>query len=161
MKKSDIYEITIKILGIYLLVADISKLPSLLTFVQGHGAGMTAEQGSEQGNLLWINGLSFFILLAFALFLIAGTKFITRLITAKADYQENAKLFADKKVIYEIALIIIGGVLIVSTLPDFLYRLYNLSNASDFNTVISSSSKIFIGILTVAFGKRIGAFFAK
>ncbi|WP_184549143.1 hypothetical protein [Mucilaginibacter sp. FT3.2] len=161
MKKSDIYEITIKILGIYLLVADISKLPNLLTFVQGHGTGMSTEQGSEQVNLLWVNGLSFFLLLALAVFLIAGTRFITRLITTKTDYQENAKLFADKKVIYEIALIIIGGILIVSTLPDFLYRLYNLSNANDFNSVISSSSKIFIGILTVAFGKRIGAFFAK
>ncbi|GAA3993965.1 hypothetical protein [Mucilaginibacter dorajii] len=162
MKKSDIYEITIKILGIYLLIADISKLPSLLTFVQNHGTtAMTAEQGSEQSNLLWINGLSFLVLMAFAIFLIAGTKLITRMITMAADRQESVKLFADRKVIYEMALLIIGGLLIVNTLPDMLYRLYNLSNAGDQGLAISSISKLFIGILTVAFGKRIAAYYAK
>jgi hypothetical protein len=162
MKKSDIYEITIKILGIYLLVADISKIPSLLTFVQNHSTtAMTAEQGSEQTNLLWINGLSFFLLMGFAIFLIAGTKFITRFVTVTADREESVKLFADRKVIYEIALLIIGGLLIVNTLPDMLYRLYNLSNSGDQGLAISSISKIFIGILTVAYGKRIAAYFAK
>jgi hypothetical protein len=162
MKKSDIYEITIKILGIYLLVADISKLPSLLTFVQNHGAvAMTTEQGSEQSNLLWINGLSFLVLMVFAIFLIAGSKFITRLVTVRADREESVKLFADRKVIYEIALLIIGGLLIVNTLPDMLYRLYNLSNAGDQGLAISSITKLFIGVLTVAFGKRIAAYYAK
>ncbi|MDN3584486.1 hypothetical protein [Mucilaginibacter flavus] len=160
MKKSDIYEITIKILGIYLLVADISKLPSLLTFVQNH-ASTTTEQGSEQTNLLWINGLSFLLLMAFAIFLIACTKFITRIITVTADRQENVKLFADRKVIYEIALLIIGGLLIVNTLPDMLYRLYKLSSVGDQDMIISSVSKLCIGILTVAFGKRIAAYYAK
>ncbi len=160
MKKTDIYEISIKILGIYLLVADISKLPSLLTFVQNH-TSTTTEQGSEQANLLWINGLSFLLLMAFAIFLIAGTKFITRIITVTADRQENVKLFADRKVIYEIALLIIGGLLIVNTLPDMLYRLYKLSSVGDQDMIISSVSKLFIGILTVAFGKRIAAYYAK
>lgn len=161
MKKSDVYEITIKILGIYLLVADISKLPGLLTFVRGHGPEMNAEQGTEQINLLWINGLSFVLLLILAIFLIARTKFITRLVTTTADRQENVKLFADRKVIYEIAIVIIGGLLIVNTLPDLIYRIYNLSTASDQQSVVSSCSRLFIGIITVGFGKQIAAFFAK
>ena len=53
MKKSDIYEVAIKILGIYLLVADISKLPGLITFAGNHAAS-AIEQGSEQGNLLMV-----------------------------------------------------------------------------------------------------------
>jgi hypothetical protein len=161
MKKSDVYEITIKILGIYLLVADISKLPGLLTFIRGHDSSMNADQGIEQINLLWINGLSFALLLILAVFLIAKTKFITQLVTNAADKQENVKLFADKKVIYEIALIIIGGLLIVNTLPDLIYRLYNLSTVNDQHDVVSSCSRIFIGIITVAYGKRIAAYFAK
>ncbi|WP_183559439.1 hypothetical protein [Mucilaginibacter sp. SP1R1] len=161
MKKFDLYEVTIKVLGIYLLVADISKLPGLLTFVRSHGNAMNADQSIEQTNLLIINGVSFLLLLLLAVFLIAKTKFITRLVTNVTDQQENVKLFADRKVIYEIALIIIGGLLIVNTLPDLIYRLYNLSTASDQSDVVSSCSKIFIGIITVAFGKRIAAYFAK
>lgn len=161
MKKSDVYEITIKILGIYLLVADISKLPGLLTFLRGHGSEINAEQGIEQVNLLWINGLSFALLLILAVFLIAKTKFITRLVTNVSDQQENVKLFADRKVIYEIALVIIGGLLIVNSLPDLMYRLYNLSTVGDQRDVVSSCARIFIGIITVAYGKRIAAYFAK
>ena len=160
MKKSDVYEITIKILGIYLLVADISKLPGLLTFLSSHDGTMNHEQGAEQINALWINGLSFALLLILAVFLIAKTKSITRVVTSPIDYQENAKLFADRKVIYEIALLIIGGLLIVNTLPDLIYRIYNLTNAADQQSVISSCSRLFIGIITVAFGKRIAAYFA-
>lgn len=161
MKKSDVYEITIKILGIYLLVADISKLPGLLTFFSSHGGNMNAEQGAEQINALLINCLSFVLLFILAIFLIAKTKFITRVVTSSADYQENAKLFADRKVIYEMALLIIGGLLIVNTLPDLIYRIYNLTNAADQQSVISSCSRLFIGVITVAFGKRIAAYFAK
>jgi hypothetical protein len=161
MKKSDVYEITIKILGIYLLVADISKLPGLLTFLRGHGSEINAEQGIEQVNLLWINGLSFALLLILAIFLIAKTKFITRLVTNVSDQQENVKLFADRKVIYEIALVIIGGLLIVNSLPDLVYRLYNLSTVGDQRDVVSSCARIFIGIISVAYGKRIAAYFAK
>jgi hypothetical protein len=122
---------------------------------------MNADQGIEQVNLLWINGLSFGLLLILAIFLIAKTKFITRLVTNASDQQENVKLFADRKVIYEIALVIIGGLLIVNTLPDLIYRMYNLSTVGDQRDVVSSCARIFIGIITVAYGKRIAAYFAK
>ena len=161
MKKSDIYEITIKILGVYLLVSNLSKVPGFFTFLKSFGAISSADHAGEQMNLFWLNIANFVLMLAFAIFLIAGTRFITRLVTNTADRQENVKLFADRKVIYEIALIIIGGLLIVNALPDLLYRLYNLSNVSDQNSVISSVTKIFVGIITVAYGKRIAAFFAK
>jgi hypothetical protein len=161
MKKSDIYEVAIKILGIYLLVADISKLPGLITFIGSHAGSPLEQQPAEQGNLLLINGLNFIFLIILAVLLIAGTKRITRWITNETDYQENAKLFAERKVIYEISLVIIGGLLLVSTIPDFLYHLYTLANANEQSIVISAGAKIFIGILTVAFAKRIGAYFAK
>ena len=161
MKKSDIYEITIKILGVYLLVSNLSKVPGFFTFLKSFGAISSADHAGEQMNLFWLNIANFVLMLAFAIFLIAGTRFITRLVTNTADRQENVKLFADRKVIYEIAFIIIGGLLIVNALPDLLYRLYNLSNVSDQNSVISSVTKIFVGIITVAYGKRIAAFFAK
>ncbi|MFC0516897.1 hypothetical protein ACFFGT_22000 [Mucilaginibacter angelicae] len=160
MKKSDIYEVAIKVLGIYLLVADISKLPNLLTFIGNH-VSSSAEQPAEQGNLLLVNGLNFIFLIVLAILLIAGTKRITRWITSESDYQENAKLFAERKVIYEISLVIIGGLLLVGTIPDFLYHLYTLANANEQSNIVSAGAKIFIGIMTVAFAKRIGAYFAK
>jgi hypothetical protein len=100
-------------------------------------------------------------MLALSIFLIAGTKLITRAVTNATDKQENIKLFADRKVIYEIALIIIGGLLIVNNVPDLLYRIYNMSSENDKNAVISSITRVFVGILAVAFGKRIAIFFAK
>jgi len=161
MKKSDIYEITIKILGVYLLVSNLSKVPGFFTFLKTFSAISGADHATEQMNLFWLNIINFAFMLALSIFLIAGTKLITRLITNSADKQENVKLFADRKVIYEIALIIIGGLLIVNTVPDLLYRLYNISSENDQNAVISSITKVLVGILTVAFGKRIAAFFAK
>jgi hypothetical protein len=161
MKKSDIYEITIKILGVYLLVSNLSKVPGFFTFLKTFSAISGADHATEQMNLFWLNIINFAFMLALSIFLIAGTKLITRLITNSADKQENVKLFADRKVIYEIALIIIGGLLIVNTIPDLLYRLYNISSENDQNAVISSITKVLVGILTVAFGKRIAAFFAK
>ena len=161
MKKSDIYEITIKILGVYLLVSNLSKIPGFFTFLSSFGAITAADHATAQMNLFWLNIVNFVFLLALSLFLIAGTKLITRLITDAADKQEDVNLFAESKVIYEIALIIIGGLLIVNTVPDLLYRLYNLSSGTDQNAIMSSVAKILVGILTVAFGKRIAAFFAK
>ena len=161
MKKSDIYEVAIEILGIYLLVADISKLPGLITFISNHANSPVEQQPADQGNLLLVNGLNFIFLIVLAVLLIAGTKRITRWITNESDYQENAKLFAERKVIYEISLVIIGGLLLVGTIPDFLYHLYTLANVNEQSSVISAGAKIFIGILTVAFAKRIGAYFAK
>ena len=105
--------------------------------------------------------LNFIFLIVLAILLIAGTKKITRWLTSLSDYQENAKLFAERKVIFEIALVIIGGLLLVGTIPDFLYHLFNLTSASDQNTVISAGAKIFIGIITVAFAKRLGDYFAR
>jgi hypothetical protein len=161
MKKFDIYEITIKILGIYLLVTNLSKVPGFFTFLKSFSIISTGDHPAEQMNMFWLNIVNLVLIFALAIFLIAGSKFITRLITNTADRQENVKLFADRKAIYEIALIIMGSLIIVNTVPDLLYRLYNLSSAADQNSVISSVTKVLIGILTVAFGKRIAAFFAK
>ncbi|WDF80944.1 hypothetical protein PQ469_13110 [Mucilaginibacter sp. KACC 22773] len=161
MKKSDIYEITIKILGVYLLVSNLSKVPGFFTFLKTFNALSGSDHASEQMNLFWLNIINFIFILALSIFLIAGTKLITRAVTTATDKQENVKLFADRKVIYEIALIIIGGLLIVNNVPDLLYRIYNMSSENDKNAVISSITKVFVGILAVAFGKRIAIFFAK
>jgi len=161
MKKSDIYEITIKILGVYLFVTNLSKVPGFFTFLKSFSNISTADYPTQQMNLFWLNVVNFALIFVFCLFLIFGAGLITRLITNTADKQENVKLFADRKAIYEIALIIIGGMLIVNTLPDLLYRLYTLSSAENENGVISSVTKMFVGILAVAFGKRIAIFFAK
>ncbi|WP_431200542.1 hypothetical protein ACRQ5D_23085 [Mucilaginibacter sp. P25] len=74
MKKSDIYEVAIKVLGIYLLVADISKLPGLITFISNHAGSSLEQQPADQGNLLLVNGLNFIFLIVLAVLLIAGTK---------------------------------------------------------------------------------------
>ncbi len=161
MKKADIYEIAIKILGVYLFVINLSKLPSFFTLLKTFSNISSADYPAQQMNLFWLNIVNLVLMLCFALFLIVGNRFITRLITNAADRQENVKLFADSKQLYEVALIIIGGLLIVNALPDLLYRLYNLSTANDQNAIMSSISKILTGLLIVAFGKRIAAFFAK
>jgi hypothetical protein len=161
MKKSDIYEITIKVLGVYLLVSNLSKIPGFFTFLKSFSAISDADHVNEQMNLFWLNIANFVLILAFSLFLIIGNRFITGLITNTADRQENATLFAANKEIYEVALVIIGGLLIVNALPDLLYRLYNLSSSNDQNAIMSSIAKILIGLLTVGFGKRLAAFFAR
>jgi len=175
MKKSDIYEIAVKILGLYLVIYLISMFQqfvgSLLILFSGqHGFSNNDSIGFL--NLL-ITLVYWALYIGFIYLLLFKTKWIVKKICVESDYAENAQLFADKKTIFEIALLIIGGVMVVSALPDLGYRIYDffmtfrtmglnisIKNNETRNTV-TSIIKLVIGILIALDARPLAAFLTR
>lgn len=173
MKKSDIYEITIKILGLYLFFTSIGLLRDVLTTF----AVMTQTKQNpdafsdfDQTPFFILSIANFVFVILFAAFLTLKTKTIVKLICKSTDYEETSSLFADRKVIYEMALAIMGLLLIVWTLPDFAFKLKNhiqLVQSSmptkdyDTNFVITAAIKIVVGLFAVIYAKSISTILVK
>jgi hypothetical protein len=163
MKKSDIYEIAIKLFGIYLFVNYVTFTSA--AFLQYYHL----PEFSTPTGLNIIQMLLCISVIIFSLLLIFKTPYITRLVTSAKDYEEDAKLFADSKVVYEIALVIIGGIAIVWTLPDFADRLYyyvffninhiNAIRTADSDILITAGIKLFLGIVAISYAKTLAAYF--
>lgn len=167
MKKSDIYEIAIKILGLYLFFTSIGLLHDVLTTF----AVMTqAKQNPdafgdfEQTPFFILSIANFVFAILIGAFLTLNTKTIVRFVCKPTDYEETSSLFTDRKVIYEIALVIMGLLLIVWTLPDLAFKLKNhiqlvQSNLPtidyDTNFIITSAIKIVFGLIAIVFAKSI------
>lgn len=172
MKKSDIYEIAIKILGLYVFFRVVGLIYDLLaTF-----AVMAQEQeflGSSDNVYLMLFLLSivnFVVVFLFAWFLTFKTKAIVKYVCKPIDYEETSSLFADRKVIYEIALAIMGLLLILWTLPDFIIKLKNYMVLSEMdmprtdpetNFIITAGIKIVVGLIAVIYAKSIAPFLAQ
>src|SRR5688572_7123191 len=109
MRKADIYEITLKILGLYLFATSvIGGIQSVLTSFAYFGE-VKASQDSDEMNWMVILGISIaqLTLLVFvSAFLFFRANYIVRKICPRTDFEENARLLAEPRAIYEIALII-------------------------------------------------------
>lgn len=173
MKKSDIYEIAIKILGLYLFFSSIGLLRDLLTIsvvMTQTKQNPDAFGGIDQTPFFILSIAYFVFVILFALFLIFKTKSIVKLVCRPADYEETTYLFADRKVIYEIALVIMGLLMILWTLPDFAFKLksyiqYTQNNIPtkdyDTNFIIISAIKIVVGLVAIIYAKSISTTLAK
>ena len=173
MKKSDIYEIAIKILGLYLVITVIGLFRDILIYasvlVQSSiNAGVTG--GINQTSIFLVTVFNFLLVTTVVWFFLFKTKKLTKLICGKEDFMETAKLFTDKQSILEIALILVGLTTIILTVPDFVFRLKNyvymmqndLSTVQqDKNFLIISGLKILVGILAVGYSKSISAYLSK
>jgi hypothetical protein len=173
MKKSDIYEIAIKILGLYLLFTSIGLLRDVLTT---YAVTTQARQNPEafgdfdQAPFFILSIANFVFVILFATFMTLKTKTIVNLVCKSTDYEETSSLFADRKVIYEIALAIMGLLLIVWTLPEFAFKLKNyvqLVQSSraikdyDTNFLATSAIKIVLGLIAVIYAKSIATMLVK
>jgi len=167
MRKSDIYEIAIKILGLYLIVPAIGKFSDVL-----YTSTYLIRTNNDINALPFFIGsaLSFLILTTFSGVLILKTKPLVKLICKKEDYEETSKLFINKETIYEISLILVGLLTIILTIPDFAFRLNNYvqiihNNAStsdhDTNFLIISGLKIIVGLIAIIYSKSIAIYLTK
>jgi hypothetical protein len=173
MKKSDIYEIAIKILGLYLVITVIELLKELLTYstiLLQYKNNPGIYGGVNQVPVFIVTVLNFVLVTVFAGLLIFKTKKLTSLICKKEDFIETAKLFTDKKTIIEIALIIVGLVTIILTIPEFGFKLKNYiyiaqngltSEMRDKNFLIIAGLKILIGVIAVCYSKAIASSLTK
>ncbi|WP_157805340.1 hypothetical protein [Confluentibacter citreus] len=160
MKKIDLYEIAIKILGLYLIVIILSQLRDLIVYF----TVWTQQKDNpelfgnfDQSPTLIATGLGFVALTILSSILIFKTKQIAKLICRKNDFEDDITLFAERKTIYEISLVLLGLVTIVLTLPDFIYKLKNHINfvqanlpTTDYDKAFLMTSGIKIGIGLIA-----------
>lgn len=170
MKKSDIYEIAIKILGLYLVISVIDHFKEVISyatvFIQYQDK---PEQfgGFNQTPIFIVTIFNFILLTALAWLLIFKTRQLTSLICKKEDYVETAKLFTDKKTIIEIALIIVGLSTIIWTIPEFAVKLKNYvyMTQHSFTTTMNDKTflyiggvKIVVGVIAVYYAKSISSY---
>ncbi|WCT10264.1 hypothetical protein [Mucilaginibacter jinjuensis] len=122
MKKTDVYEIAVRLMGIYLITQIIYSLRGILEILFYSATSTTQGFG---GTILLsaVFGLVMFSLTSY--FLIFRTKIIVAKITKPDNVEDEVKLFAGKKTIYEIALVLIGGLTFIWSLPDVCYGIYN------------------------------------
>ncbi|WP_372757070.1 hypothetical protein [Mariniflexile sp.] len=173
MKKIDLYEIALKILGLYLLVLVISQLRDVMVYFT-----VWAQQRDNpeifgnfnQAPALYATIFGFLALTLLSSVLIFWTKQIAKLICKKTDLDEDVRLFADRKTIYEICLVLLGLVTIVQTLPDFIYKLKNHINYVQANLpikdydkafLITSGIKIGIGLIAIIYSNEFSNIFTK
>lgn len=169
MKKSDLYEIAVKLLGLYLFFISLG----LLRDVYSAAAFLVQEQQFAEIRrnfglwlLLILEVAHFVFVVLLASLLTFGTRAIVKLICKPADYQENIGPIADRKVIYEIVLVVTGLLLIVWTLPDFAFKLKNYLQTggddllvinADKNFIASSVIKIVVGLAAVLYAGRLSS----
>jgi hypothetical protein len=173
VRKSDIFEVAIKILGLYFLVTVIGTLRDILTYVAFDIQAKQDSDPSQQFTLVPFFVASFVIfilMISFAFLLIFKTKAVVKRVCSPSDFEETAQLFTEKKVVYEMALIITGLLLIVWTLPEFAFRLMDYillirggahAKSYDTNFLIIAALKILVGFFSIAKAKSLSLFFAK
>jgi hypothetical protein len=173
MKKSDVYEVAVKILGLYMATYLFSLVQTLVSSII-----LLFPENSfpNSGTTNFFTFLAIVVytglLLAFLYLLIFKTKQVVKKLCSASDYEEDVKLFTDKKTILEIALLIIGGTVAIWALPDLASQLYNLFTLARGNFNISLKDReirylvvvvvrLIIGILVVLDAKPLAAFFTK
>jgi len=173
MKKSDIYELAIKILGLYLVVSVIEHLMGVISYVTFliQVYDKSGQIGAfNQAPIFIVTLFNFLLLTTFAWLLIFKTRKLTSLICTKEDYTETSKLFADKKTIIEIAIILVGLMTIIWTFPEFAIKLRNYvsmvqnsfsATMTDTTFLFIGGLKIVVGIIAISYAKSISSYVSK
>ena len=164
MKKSDIYEIAIKILGIYFLVTIIQLMVGSFAYL----SAMLFNKNLSSDNMLYA-GVSFFVFIIMILLdlcFILKTDMIVRMICKSPDFEQDVQFTVSRKSIYEIALVLMGMIIIVWAFPDFIYKIWNYVQSLQMSTenkgsLISSGIRLVVGLIAVVYSTAIANFLAK
>ncbi len=120
MKKSDIYEVAIKILGLYMITYLVNgKFSVVEVFGNFFRQVFPADPYSSSYNdMVYLDMQNLLATLLLIWLFVFRTKWVARRFCSKSDFQENAKLLTDKKAVYEMSLRISGMLLIGWTFPE-------------------------------------------
>ncbi|MBI1307602.1 MAG: hypothetical protein GC181_13450 [Bacteroidetes bacterium] len=170
MKKSDIYEVSIKLLGIYVFLSSFDNLRDVLnTIYLISFAGTDLFFSISETWVIYLSILTFLFTFIFGLILTFKTQSIVKLVCGQSDFEESVNISVNRRVSYEIALIVSGILLLAWTLPYLLVQLKNMiplspeerrDNWLKSNWYIASAIKVLIGVCCVVFAKRIASWFA-
>lgn len=173
MKKSAIYEIAIKLGGLYLFFLSIMALKDV--FVFGISYLKLKEDGFQDfdgNNIYIVLGAisSFTLILAFAFFLTFHSEKIVRKICRAEEFETEINLKITKQGLYEIGLVISSFVLILDTLPNFLVKFREYLNLTEKDYLIGydrigflwvAIARMIVGVLVIAGADMISSFIVK
>ncbi len=169
MKKIDLYEIAIKILGIYLISELIYQLREIGFYI----TLITQKNSSEiddDRQILTTTIIGFLVLTYFVRLLIFKSNKIAKFITNKSEQEEDFKITTNRKTIFEISLVIVGLLSIVIGLPSFLLKLKNYiiytkrfgsDHYQDDTFLTLEALKIGIGLIAIIFSENISTLLTK
>lgn len=116
MTKRDFFRIILKLFGLYSLILALSYIPSNIGYVTFQ---------VEPIVLLWITGAIAFVILAYVFLILKTDRIIDLLKIDKGFDDERIELGNfNSESILKLALIILGGFLIIDYLPNFLQYTY-------------------------------------
>lgn len=172
MKKVDVYEIAIKIAGLYLIVVLIEQLREVLFYASILAQSMNAPDsvvGFNPTTAFLVTLFCFLALAAFTLLLLFKTKAVAKVVCSKEDSEQTITLFTDNKSIYQIAFLVVGLLTVILALPNFTLHLKNYTkalesfsgHAMDINLLLTDGLKILIGGLSLFYARALSIFFGK
>ncbi len=91
---------------------------------------------------------------------------IVRMICKSSDFEQDVPFTVSRKSVYEIALVLMGLIIIVWAFPDFIYKIWNYVQSLQMSTenkgtLISSGIRIVVGLIAVVYSTAIANFLAK
>ena len=131
-------------------------------------SAMIFNENLSSDNMLYA-GVSFFvfvIMILLDLCFILKTHVIVKLICKSSDFEQDVPFTVSRKSVYEIALVLMGLIIIVWAFPDFIYKIWNYVQTLQMSTenkssLISSGIRIVVGLITVVYSTAIANFLAK
>lgn len=166
MQIKTFWKILIKIIGLWILISCISMIPqffSTLSFTNG-------DLNTKSLMILWAVLLVAIIIyiLIIRLFLFKTDWIIEKLKLEKNFTEERIDLNMKSSTILTIAIIVIGGLILVESLPSFVSRLFDfyqqkniLREYHETSWLIYYFIKIIIGYLLLTNAKKLASFIEK
>jgi hypothetical protein len=172
MKKTDIYEIVIKILGLVLLYQTMSQLGYIVYSViemfvprsmdSLDGIGMSIEKAMQ---MIFLG--AFILLLLTSFLLIFKSHKIARFINKGGEDDTVWNLSINRATLYEMTLLVIGAITLIQSAPTLLFRFNNWLRSSRLQVEFNDHPTYFIwielvkaifGIVIIYFSKSISNF---
>ncbi|HTF03924.1 MAG TPA: hypothetical protein VK826_07860 [Bacteroidia bacterium] len=155
MKKSDLFDIAIKLFGVYLILESLMYVKELLLMIHMQTAMPDRLKGmNDQYTAVYMYHVGHIGLnLLFGLALILGSGFITRKLI-RSDSEPGVNFTLDKQAGIEIACVVVGGLMLttaLSTLGD-LFISYVQSKRVEFSMPSNEVPKMFWQVFLIFLG---------
>lgn len=173
MKKIELYEISIKIIGIYFLLSTLGILKEIIStclMLFSNDSLVYNDSSSIYKMMLLISGFNFIFQLTASSLIIWKAKVIANKITRNSSSEENVSINLDKQTILQIAISISAFLVFFHTIPDFLFNLKNYAElifndmpTRDFDTsvITVSAIKTIISAFAIMYSQKISSFLSK
>jgi hypothetical protein len=170
MRKADIYELGVKLFGIYLLFKVFDLTREVLSYLVILVKGSELMKDPAQTGIFWVSVLNLAIVAMVCYLFVFRTRAVAKRICNAADYEESAKLSAERRTIYEIALTLMGLVVIVWFLPDLCVKLKYLATpkpmgmpwiTNDLDSLAALVVKVVVAFLAIRYSRTIAGYLAK